>query len=714
MNFTIDSTFGIAAQTFTSLYAGVPAKILVLVIALLLCFMGYRLTRWASALYGVITGVGIGICATGLISFESSQMHSLMLTIFAMLIGGIVLGALAFRFQRLGLFLICGFLGVLVGYVPATFVAEVSPEGFWSVLLVCGVLFGITGILFVKPAYVIATSLSGIPAGIALAGLLGRQSVLIFAILGGVLAILGFAVQLYLLHRQETAEEKVSAEDILQDTDPHLPVIPNEPEGEPDDIDKISHRVAEHIGITGSFKTDPFLVSDAPETVEDSTMMIPKAEEETDSMVIPQEGPEEDLQPTEPEILTGLEEDDSQPANEKIPEQAAKFAWAEEDKIVPQESPDKPEEAVSAELPDETTEAETVEDRTMVIPKAEETPEENISNLAWMEEQKVVPEEQAENAVEEQNENTDAAPAEEENLQEEPEKLEESIPEPKKNRRWFFFKRKEKKQVEQPEPAEQPEETVEAPVQPELADIILEPKEALEAGLDTDIDCEDEPEAAEDIALALDAVIAEVQQGELQASDQSDAEQAELLDQIEVVAESAVSADAKLTEVLQEIAAAAEEDAADVDVGQADVLQELETEQLDVEDSFIMTEEIPAENFQAAEVPAKKRHSGVMSVIASIVLIAAALVFAAVGIQYVEIMLALCFAGYVQKHYRSTAFACAILCVRRAVDIVLLVMQHGSWMTIGLHVVSCIIFLVLTFTALRAFFHTRYAADKTE
>ena len=49
MNFTISHAIDIAIQTFAALYAGTPAKVLVLVLALLLCFGGCRLMRWSSA-----------------------------------------------------------------------------------------------------------------------------------------------------------------------------------------------------------------------------------------------------------------------------------------------------------------------------------------------------------------------------------------------------------------------------------------------------------------------------------------------------------------------------------------------------------------------------------------------------------------------------------------------------------------------------------------
>ena len=84
-----------------------------------------------------------------------------------------------------------------------------------------------------------------------------------------------------------------------------------------------------------------------------------------------------------------------------------------------------------------------------------------------------------------------------------------------------------------------------------------------------------------------------------------------------------------------------------------------------------------------------------------VILVLAALAFALVGIQYVELLLALCFAGYVLGYYRSVAFACAVLCVRREADLFILIVHQESWTSVVLSAASCLCFLVLTIAALR-------------
>ncbi|MDD6610907.1 MAG: DUF4203 domain-containing protein [Clostridiales bacterium] len=604
MSFTINHAIDIALQTFASLYAGASVKVLVLVLALLLCFAGCRLMRWSSALYGVIAGVAVGTCVTSLIPFGQSQVNSLILSILAMVIGGIVLGALAFRFRYLGIFLICGFLGVMVAYIPATFVQEVSSMGFWCVLLGCGVLFGITGVLFLKPACLLATGLSGIPAGLTLTGLMG-VSMGVGILLGCVLTIAGCLVQLYLLRRMEDAAELA-----LQHTDPNLPVVMEESGEEQDDIDKISSRVAEHIGITGSYQTVDFAVSDEPETVDDRTMMMPDIAEQ----------PEESSKPAEEPVA-----DETQKETGAM-EQTAQFAWTAEEAV---------NQAAAA-----PAEASAVDEQTQPPEVSGET-----AQFAWTKEEPVhetAEEPSADGQLQEHGEAVSAEQA-----------VAEPALKPKKSRGWFFFGRKKKIQAEQQEEQLQ-----------DLTDQMEEPAEQLEEQLQDLIDQTEEPaepmEDAEEAAQQLEA-----------SSDQPEAQSAE-----EPMAEE--QADGFQTQ----------------ETKPEEILQELETEPVEPEHLFQMTEEVLSEQPKQE----KKQSRWVMPV----VLVLAALAFALMGIQYVELLLALCFAGYVLRHYRSVAFVCAVLCIRRVADLFLLILHQESWMLVAPHAVSCICFLVLTIAALRA------------
>ena len=763
MNFTISHAIDIAIQTFAALYAGTPAKVLVLVLALLLCFGGCRLMRWSSALYGVIAGVALGICATSLIPFGQSRVNSLMQSIFAMVIGGVVLGILAFRFRELGIFLVCGCVGVLVAYIPATFIQEFSSVGFWCALLGCGMLFGITGVLFLKPACLLATGFSGIPAGLALTGLLGVSSLGAGILLGCVLTIAGCLVQLYLLRRME---EK--AELALQHTNPNLPVVAEEPKEELDDIDKISSRVAEHIGITGSYQTVNFPVSDELETVDDRTMMMPETSKEPEAVETAAEPAAEGLnetaalprtreqlvqKPAEPEEALVVEEEQ----NADVPEETAQFAWAVEETV--KESVAQPSEA--------SAEAEPLQQTEKAVPEEEQEP----------------------------------------------------VPKPKKSRGWFFFGKRKKQQEEllemQLDPIEEsdgPSEVVSHSLE-EWAEQFAQPQDptadnkneafvdegsAMEAEISSQPDspgaeqkkaqsdaegttmaevleqfapveteetdtAEDKPavcdmkssvasepvrDTGEQLSESLEQFMAAAEKRRIEASAEEPAEVAPLtetesLEQFMAAAEESRTEssaeepadEVQLTETesLEQFMAAAEESQIEKPAEEPDAEEPVEAAQLadaeaqdasymeqegqndtpqalplaeESEQLFQITEEVVSEEQKPVET--KRPFRWIMPVI----LVLAALAFALVGIQYVELLLALCFAGYVLGHYRSVAFVCAVLCVRRVADLFTLIVRQESWTSVGLSAVSCLCFLVLTIAALRGDSRARHETEE--
>ncbi len=347
MNVSINSAFGIALQTATSLYEGVLAKLVLLLVLVVLCFAGYRLLHWASALYGALAGVCLGVGLTGVLGSLGVTNSGLALSSAAMLVLGIVLGVVAYRETRLGIFLACGTIGALVGYVPGAFAGEMFKGGFVLVLLVCFVLFGVTGVLFYAPAYVIATGLSGMLAGIVVSQLLGIASVPVQLLLGVILTIAGLAVQIVLPRR--AAEKLRQTEEAMQDTDPHLP-IQQEPE-EPDTIDTISDTVAQHIDLSAP-AAPPFVFPEHQEEPKEETEQEEQAEvsqqepdepEQVDSstVVLPQSEPEP-VQPVKQDekksifdlILNKEEAEEEQPEHSESPDEPEASPVLAEDRPV--------------------------------------------------------------------------------------------------------------------------------------------------------------------------------------------------------------------------------------------------------------------------------------------------------------------------------------------------------------------------------------------
>ena len=763
MNFTISHAIDIAIQTFAALYAGTPAKVLVLVLALLLCFGGCRLMRWSSALYGVIAGVALGICATSLIPFGQSQVNSLMQSIFAMVIGGVVLGILAFRFRELGIFLVCGCVGVLVAYIPATFIQEFSSVGFWCALLGCGLLFGITGVLFLKPACLLATGFSGIPAGLALTGLLGVSSLGAGILLGCVLTIAGCLVQLYLLRRME---EK--AELALQHTDPNLPVVAEEPKEELDDIDKISSRVAEHIGITGSYQTVNFPVSDEPETVDDRTMMMPETSKEPEAVETAAEPAAEGLnetaalprtkeqlvqKPAEPEEALVVEEEQ----NADVPEETAQFAWAAEETV--KESVAQPSEASAEAEPLQQTEKAVPEEEQEPVPKPKKS-----RGWFFFGKRKKQQEELLEMQLDLIEESDGPSEVVSHSLEEWAEQFAQLQDQPADNKNEAFVDEgsaMEAKISSQPDSpgAEQKkaqsdaEGTTMAEVLEQFAPVETEETDTAE---DKPAVCDMKPSVAsepvrdtgEQLSESLEQFMAAAEKRRIEASAEEPAEVAPLtetesLEQFMAAAEESRTEssaeepadEVQLTETesLEQFMAAAEESQIEKPAEEPDAEEPVEAAQLadaeaqdasymeqegqndtpqalplaeESEQLFQITEEVVSEEQKSVET--KRPFRWIMPVI----LVLAALAFALVGIQYVELLLALCFAGYVLGHYRSVAFVCAVLCVRRVADLFTLIVRQESWTSVGLSAVSCLCFLVLTIAALRGDSRARHETEE--
>lgn len=330
MNIDVNGTLGIVRNTASMMYAAMPVKIVLIIIGLLFCFAGFKLLRWIAALFGAAVGVLAAACATYMLGGSVSQIVYLLVTIAAMLVLGLLLGALCFRFYKLGVFLMCAAVGVAIGYVPSLFVQEYSMTIFFAVLAVYGILFGVTGLLFLKPAAIILTSCCGFVAAFPALAIVGGQPMWMSVAAGAILTIIGMIVQFATNRRvsalpqrkkkhrrkhgkradtyedDDEAYDADSYEDTYEDDDEIVPsavgateyldstrVMDGDADTPVDDIDAISHSVAQRLdpthtqtfvstgaAVTGG-ESEPTRVistdqaqSDDPEVADDSTMYI--------------------------------------------------------------------------------------------------------------------------------------------------------------------------------------------------------------------------------------------------------------------------------------------------------------------------------------------------------------------------------------------------------------------------------------------------------
>lgn len=268
MEITLYNAAEIAGHTAASLYAVMPVKLVVLLICLVFCFAGYKLLRIASALSGVILGVGLGIGITGLFDASMNELVRLVFTVLVTVIPSVALGAIFFRLRSMGLFALCACTGVMVVYVPSLFAAQLSQGAFWMILAAGAVLFGVTGLLFFRPAGILVTGLYGFGAAFVLLDFLAVPQGAVSFWIGLVLTAVGCGVQAMKnrsidtcpVETDERADSMENDADFVSsppapektevDDDTQVLDLSELPEEEPDEIDFISEHVAAHIGAT--------------------------------------------------------------------------------------------------------------------------------------------------------------------------------------------------------------------------------------------------------------------------------------------------------------------------------------------------------------------------------------------------------------------------------------------------------------------------------
>lgn len=391
----MNETINLAAvsATASAWYAAVPFRIVMIVVALLLCFAGYKLMRGVSGLFGLSCGFAAGAVLTALLPLPDTVWIELTVSVIIMVILGIVLGALLYRFYRTGFFLLSAAAGAAIGYVPAMFVWDTSQTAAYAVMIVFAVIFGVAGAVIDKPAVIVLTSFFGFAAAMPLLDLL-QQNMTLQLGAGAVVTVLGMLVQ-FLTNRGDSKplgtkkliEQETETE--LEEEEAAPPRMPQEAVDPEDEIDSISDVVAANIGMTEPPMANPFEYTkpaDEPEQVSDSTQIIDlsKHEGETKTSVFSGESIETvQLEDTTEEdefaiTLAGLK---TVPAKEneeiELQETRVDIPKTAEESEQSEESEAQPEETQVAEQPKETAEpteiAEPVEAEQLA--EAEEQPE---------------------------------------------------------------------------------------------------------------------------------------------------------------------------------------------------------------------------------------------------------------------------------------------------------------------------------------------------
>jgi len=140
---------------------------IVLVIAGLAAFLGYRLTKLWAAVIGFLAGTAIGNWIV------TKFLNNTLMQVLVEVIVGLLIGMLAFQIYLFGVFILCGGFGFLLSML---LLAQYVPDQNKLLLISAAafVVLGVLSVIFIKPVIIIATGIhGGILGGITLAKLLG-------------------------------------------------------------------------------------------------------------------------------------------------------------------------------------------------------------------------------------------------------------------------------------------------------------------------------------------------------------------------------------------------------------------------------------------------------------------------------------------------------------------------------------------------------------
>ncbi len=182
-------------ETLAELYekAVMVFSIIGIVLALLQCFLGFKLIKFWIGLIGFIAGFGIGTAIAANIPDAAA-----FLPVVIGLAAGIILALLAYKLYLVGVFIYCGLLAY-----GAVKLLPFPDSGGWKVLaailaVLAFILAGALAVKFSRPCIILITAVSGAStaSGLmqkvsdSLAANPGRASVIFL-----VLAVLGILIQ---------------------------------------------------------------------------------------------------------------------------------------------------------------------------------------------------------------------------------------------------------------------------------------------------------------------------------------------------------------------------------------------------------------------------------------------------------------------------------------------------------------------------------------
>ncbi|MDO4978343.1 MAG: DUF4203 domain-containing protein [Eubacteriales bacterium] len=123
--------------------------VITLVIGIIGCLFGYKLSRLFMTISGFIAGIFLGFLV-GINFFDKSNGT----IILSCLIGGIIIAIFSYTIYRAGIFFLC----FLLGFVAAANYVQLTGNIAFFVAVLCGLILGVLALRFVRPIIIVATA----------------------------------------------------------------------------------------------------------------------------------------------------------------------------------------------------------------------------------------------------------------------------------------------------------------------------------------------------------------------------------------------------------------------------------------------------------------------------------------------------------------------------------------------------------------------------
>ena len=190
-NFINNGLVGLVTEADTTYK--IVGSVIALVLALIGCFFGYKLSRLFMSITGFIAGAIIGqMVASQFLHVEGFA------SVLCIILGGAIIAALAFWIYRIGIFILCFTLAFSAAGTLFPFEGDIQ----FFVNIIAGLIVGVLAVKYMRPviiltsAIVCGSSAAGLLPGVTeYMGITALSSLHSSATLTLVLCVLGIAVQ---------------------------------------------------------------------------------------------------------------------------------------------------------------------------------------------------------------------------------------------------------------------------------------------------------------------------------------------------------------------------------------------------------------------------------------------------------------------------------------------------------------------------------------